>query len=144
MINIGPYHAVLNTEAKLVLGVWTLDLYLDHWGQDFVIGIHAFAFQDFVQLLYLIYTWFPNVQTWRTGHCCQLHHCLVFRVLKYKLLLNLRLITNLNNFFVLCWIIICQIFRIGQNFLLLKFHLVFKEDFHLSKIFFPLDENKQF
>ena len=55
-INIGPYHAVLNTEAKLVLGVWTLDLYLDHWGQDFVIGIHAFAFQDFVQLLYLLYT----------------------------------------------------------------------------------------
>ena len=113
-------------------------------GQDFVIGIHAFACQDLVQLLYLIYTWFPIVQTWRTGHCCQLHHRLVLRVLKYKLLSNLRLRTNLNYFFVLCWIVISQIIRIGQNFHLWKFHLVFKGEetliskmaiFYLSKFF---------
>ena len=53
-INIGPYHAVLNTEAKLVLGVWTLDLDFDHWGTGFCNWYSCFCFSTLIFNIYLI------------------------------------------------------------------------------------------
>ena len=49
MVIINPYHSVLNAEAKLILGVWPLDLHFD----DRVINVIIFFMVTILIIIFL-------------------------------------------------------------------------------------------